>query len=55
MEIDVSKVNKAAIELIKVLTSKETNILLDRNFVIGAKYHDYNILREFLLTHVKDI
>lgn len=55
LEIDVSKVNKAAIESIKVLTSKETNILLDRNFEIGAKYHDYNVLREFLLTHVKDI
>ncbi|MBC8490334.1 MAG: glycosyltransferase family 4 protein [Bacteroidetes bacterium] len=52
IEIDVSKVNKAAIESIKALTSKETNILLDRNFEIGARYHDYNVLREFLTTYV---
>ncbi|MBU4444035.1 glycosyltransferase family 4 protein [bacterium] len=52
IEIDVSKVNKAAIESIKALTSKETNILLDRNFEIGARYHDYNVLREFLKTYV---
>jgi len=52
LEIDVSQVNKATIESIKALTSKETNILLDRNFEIGARYHDYHVLREFLTTYV---
>ena len=55
IEIDVSKVNKAAIGSIKALTSLETNILLDRNFEIGTRYHDYNVLKEFLTTYVKDI
>jgi hypothetical protein len=31
-----------------MLNSKETNRLLDENFEIGKKYHEYAVLREFL-------
>lgn len=51
-EIDIAQINRAVNESIEVLKSQETNMQLDRNFKIGAKYHRYDVLRKLLAKYI---
>ena len=50
--ISQKNIKNATKKTIKWLKNKELNKILDKNFLIGKKYHDYKILEEYLIKKI---
>ncbi|RMH74663.1 MAG: glycosyltransferase [Calditrichaeota bacterium] len=52
VKLPTSALQAAAEQTMKTLLSPETPRHLEENFAIGARYHDYAVMREFLQKHL---